>query len=142
MSMQENKVIDEALLHLFIWDYQPLSIVEDKGFLKYTNALNPSYKAPSRKTISASWIPSASTACREKLMKQVQREAMSVCLTTDTWTSSVNNSYIAITIHYTTSELGFKKVLLECGHYSEKHTGELLASQLKTRLKHEASPEK
>ncbi|CAK1582297.1 unnamed protein product [Parnassius mnemosyne] len=111
-----------------------MSIVEDKGFLKYTNALNPSYKPPSRKTISASLIPSAYTACREKLMKEVQREAMSVCLTTDTWTSSVNDSYIAITIHYTTLELEFKTVLLESAHYSEKHTGELLASQLKNTI--------
>lgn len=134
IGLHESKQIDEALLHLLFWDYQPMSIVEDRGFLKYTNALNPSYKPPSRKTISASLIPSAYSACKEKLMEEVQREALTVCLTTDTWTSSVNDGYIAITIHYTTMDLEFKTVLLECAHYSERHTGELLAQYLKNTV--------
>ncbi|CAH2095690.1 unnamed protein product [Euphydryas editha] len=67
-------------------------------------------------------------------MAEVQREALSVCLTTDSWTCSVNDSYVAITIHYTTLDLEFKSVLLDCAHYGQKHSGELLSRHLKNTI--------
>lgn len=43
---------DDALLNLFTNDFQPFSIVNDWGFRKFVNVLNPSYELPSRVTIS------------------------------------------------------------------------------------------
>lgn len=39
-----------------MWDHQPLSIVEDKGFVAYSKMLNSNYELPSRKTISTNML--------------------------------------------------------------------------------------
>lgn len=42
---------------MIILDYQPFSIIEDKGFKQFVKALNPSCDLPSRHTISKTLIP-------------------------------------------------------------------------------------
>lgn len=49
--------IDEILMLLFTHDFQPSSIVEDYGFRRFVNILNPSYQLPARKTITNSFLP-------------------------------------------------------------------------------------
>ncbi|CAM4463254.1 unnamed protein product [Leuciscus chuanchicus] len=44
--------IDEELANMIATDFQPFSIVEDTGFKKYSQALNPSYIPPSRKALA------------------------------------------------------------------------------------------
>ena len=41
MSDLEKKKLDEALLYFIAKDMQPLSVVEDEGFVNYSQALNP-----------------------------------------------------------------------------------------------------
>ena len=63
--------IDSSLLELFYMDFQPLSIVQDKGFCRFVSSLNPLYQMPSRSVISKEMIPSlydeCLTAVRHKL---------------------------------------------------------------------------
>jgi len=37
---------------MIVTDYQPLSLVEDSGFLEYSKQLQPLYKVQSRKTLT------------------------------------------------------------------------------------------
>ncbi|XP_060874403.1 E3 SUMO-protein ligase ZBED1-like [Metopolophium dirhodum] len=46
LSDTENKSIDKALIKMIIADYQPLSIVENIGFLEYSKMLQPLYYPP------------------------------------------------------------------------------------------------
>ncbi|KAG5858392.1 hypothetical protein JTB14_006425 [Gonioctena quinquepunctata] len=50
MGVIARKNIDDNLMLLFTHDFQPFSVVEDYGFRKFVEALNPSYQLPSRKT--------------------------------------------------------------------------------------------
>lgn len=43
--------IDEELAKMIALDFQPFSVVDDKGFRKFIHALNPTYAIPSRKTL-------------------------------------------------------------------------------------------
>ena len=43
--------IDKALVNMLVTDIQPAKIVEDKGFRKFINVLDPRYNPPSRRTI-------------------------------------------------------------------------------------------
>lgn len=52
MTPQHQKTLDKKLATLVIWDLQPFSIVEDRGFRAFTKALDHSYTLPSRKTLS------------------------------------------------------------------------------------------
>ncbi|KAJ4922467.1 hypothetical protein JOQ06_019562 [Pogonophryne albipinna] len=54
--LQQSKV-DQALVKMIATDFQPFTIVEDRGFRAYTAALDPSYVLPSRGTISKRMLP-------------------------------------------------------------------------------------
>lgn len=96
---EERKRIDRDLLELFINDYQPFSIVEDKGFKHFAKNI-PGYSLPGRKTISSVMIPALYEKTIGDVKEIVERDVRSVCITTDCWTSSQTESYIAVTAHY------------------------------------------
>lgn len=130
MSVFAKKKVDQELIGLFVRDFQPFSIVEDKGFRKFVNSLNPSYELPSRTTISSAMIPAAYERTHLKI-KELVTQVESVCLTTDSWTSVNNDSFMAVTIHFIDQEFHLKSVLLECAIMQYKHTAINLANDLK-----------
>lgn len=115
---------------MFTQDFQPFSIVEDNGFKNFVSTLNPSYKLPDRKTISGSLIPAAYEECLAYVQQRITN-AKSVCITTDCWSSSVQDSYIAITAHFIDDDFKFESVLLECGLMEGSHTSVALANEMK-----------
>ncbi|KAF2899431.1 hypothetical protein ILUMI_06740 [Ignelater luminosus] len=128
-----KKKIDEELLTLFTLDYQPFRIVEDRGFRRFVNALNPSYTLPNRQTISKSFIPALYKQCLNKCKNEI-KAVSSACLTTDCWTSVNNESFMGITIHYLNNNFEMKSMLLKCCPFPENHTSENLANALQTTV--------
>lgn len=53
-----------------------------------------------------------------------------MCLTTDCWRSSANESYLALTAHYMTTDFELQSVLLECAQIFDTHTSENLAKEI------------
>lgn len=129
LTEQKKKRIDNLLLRLFTQDYQPFSIVEDKGFRKFIQELNPSYQLPNRKMISQSLIPAEYEKCMT-VVRSVLHSAQSFCLTTDTWTSKNVESYIAVTVHFIQS-FKVKSVLLSCEKLTGSHTSENLGNAIR-----------
>lgn len=68
---QNSNAIDKALVKMTCLDFQPLQIVENKGFIDYTYQLNSNYKLPSRKTLFEKLLTEhytlACAATKEKL---------------------------------------------------------------------------
>lgn len=52
MGPNRQKKLDEELLKMIVLDYQPFSVVENKGFRGFTKALDPTYTRPNRKALS------------------------------------------------------------------------------------------
>lgn len=128
LGQSKQKTLDEELAKLIALDYQPLSIVEDKGFRSFTNALNPSYILPSRKTLSKSLIPQLYDKTRAALQERIDK-ASAVSLTTDCWTSIATCSYMSITCHFVEDYKMFS-CLLDCFQFTERHTADNLADEL------------
>ncbi|CAD7091467.1 unnamed protein product [Hermetia illucens] len=76
-------------------------------------------------------IPALYQSCVENVRDLVSREAISVCLTTDCWTSANNENYMATTAHFITEGFTFKTVLLKCSYLSGSHTAVHLAEEIK-----------
>lgn len=95
--------------------------------------LNPGYKLPSRKTVSASMIPQLYNAIFEKLQTQINL-AKYVCLTTDCWTSINNQSFMAITAHYFIDDLQLKSICIGCDAFDDNHTSKNLSARLKQKI--------
>ncbi|KAK3854720.1 hypothetical protein Pcinc_038814 [Petrolisthes cinctipes] len=121
-------MIDEELAKMIAKDFQPFSVVEDKGFKNYCLALNPSYVLPARKTLSQKIIPKLYDRQRESLQTELSK-ASAVCITSDSWTSRATSSFMAVTCHYI-EDYKMKSCLLDCFEVSERHTSENLAEEL------------
>ena len=128
MTPARQNIVDEELAKMIASDFQPFSIVEDKGFRSFTQALNPMYVPPSRKTLSQKIIPRLYDRERASLLARV-KEATAVCLTTDYWTSRTTTSFMSVTCHFIEN---YKTVacLLDCFEFSDRHTSENLAEEL------------
>ncbi|CAH2088762.1 unnamed protein product [Euphydryas editha] len=53
-------------MQLFIYDYQPFSVVEDGGFQAFVAGLNPAYHLPDRKVLSNNLFPALFETCQVK----------------------------------------------------------------------------
>ncbi|XP_049877872.1 zinc finger BED domain-containing protein 4-like [Pectinophora gossypiella] len=124
ITPNEKKKLDNLLMQLFIYDYQPFSIVEDRGFKAFVEGLNPSYQLPNRKVLSNNYLPALYETCMTKMKIKLETDAESICLTTDIWTSSVNDAYLGLTAHYIDPSFQIKSVLLDCTILPGSHTAE------------------
>ncbi|XP_030760299.1 zinc finger BED domain-containing protein 4-like [Sitophilus oryzae] len=130
MSSTDKSKVDLAIMKLFTWDFQPFTMVEDKGFKNLMSICAPEYKIPSRKYFSNSLIPAKFEEICQDVKNTLSEQALSVCITTDAWTSSVNDSYCALTAHYINEHFEMKTVLLDCSVFKDSHTAENLAEYI------------
>ncbi|CAH1958530.1 unnamed protein product [Acanthoscelides obtectus] len=133
LGVTARKTIDEALMLLFTHDFQPFSIVEDFGFRKFVSALNPSYGLPNRKTITNTLLPAKYEEVYNNTKKELEG-VDSVTLTTDCWTSSTTESFLAVTAHFLDNKFKLKHRVLGCESFSERHTSANLASAIRNIL--------
>lgn len=99
LTETETTDFNLALIKMIVWDYQPLRIVEDKGFRNFVKLLNPLYSVPSRKMICSRLIPDLYTSEINKLQQKLL-SVNHIGVTTDLWTSDSTNHYITVTIHF------------------------------------------
>ncbi|KAG8175483.1 hypothetical protein JTE90_004175 [Oedothorax gibbosus] len=130
MSYSDIQAIDMALVKMIAKDFQPISIVENKGFLEYSKKLNPLYTPPppNRKKITNEMIPSLYETCRNQLVSKLAAVEY-VALTTDVWTSDTNSSFVSITGHYVYNNT-LSSSVLETKQLVENHTGANIASAI------------
>ncbi|XP_050314913.1 E3 SUMO-protein ligase ZBED1-like [Anthonomus grandis grandis] len=130
LGVSANKIITDKLLKMFTQDYQPFSMVQDRGFNDFVKTLNPSYDIPNRYTISKSLIPAR---YEEVLLKcrSLLANARKGCITTDCWTSINTESFIGVTAHFIDEHFKIKSILLACQLLSDRHTSLNLAETLR-----------
>ncbi|XP_030764079.1 zinc finger BED domain-containing protein 1-like [Sitophilus oryzae] len=110
LSRAKIAEIEKKLLLMIVSDFQPLSIVENTGFLQYTKALNPLYSPPNRKILANEILPKAYNESAVAL-KTILNEIKYTAITTDMWTSDNNIGYITVTCHYIWDSILFSRVL-------------------------------
>jgi hypothetical protein len=129
-----SKKINCELLKLFYLDFQPFSVVDDHGFRQIVKSLNPSYELPNRQTFSRSLIPALYENCLINT-KNIVSKISHGCLTTDYWTSTNNDSFISVTIHFLDENFKMQSVLLTCSIFDKSHPSDNLAKELLTIAK-------
>lgn len=83
--------------------------------------LNPSYELPSRFTISRSLLVNKYEDVCAK-MSVVLNGVEFVTLTTDMWTSSSTESFMAVTAHFVSNDWKLHSMLLDCSRFVGAHT--------------------
>ena len=120
---------DILLTSMICTDFQPFSIVEDEGFKKFINYLEPNYSMPTRRMLRENVVPEM----YESVVGTVETKLSTleaIGLTTDHWTSRANDSYMSVTAHGLTKNFDVIDVCLDVKHMPISHTGENIAKAL------------
>ncbi|CAG9840967.1 unnamed protein product [Diabrotica balteata] len=115
---------------MIVNDLQPFSIVEDRGFRKLLNELEPSYVVPHRSTFSKLLMP-AKYERKFLEVKALLKTAEYITLSTDSWTSINTEGYVAVTAHFIATDWQYYGCLLSCFKYDGRHTVENIARELR-----------
>jgi len=104
-----NKLkLDKILAYFVAVDMMPYNIVEKEGFKAYTRALNPSYRLPSRSTLTNKRIPDLYQETK-LIVQNIVSTTTFLSLTTDCWTSISNKPFLALTCHFLDKQFNLGK---------------------------------
>ena len=84
---------------MFVIVELPFRFVENEAFIKFLFVLQPRFSAPLRVTLTRD-IFILFDEEKEKLKKFISKHRMRVCLTTYSWTSIQNFTYMSLTVHF------------------------------------------
>lgn len=124
-----QRLITDKIAAMICLDLQPYRFVEDRGFRELMKAVEPHYKIPSRKSFSKEIIPKMYS----RVVFDVKSElttAVSLGITTDSWTSRANNRYVSYTAHFLSEEFQPKNYCLNVVNMDDSHTAQHLANSL------------
>ena len=126
--------IDKMIAEFVAIDMQPFSVVEDKGFRRIVNALDPRYTLPSRRTLTRSLLPDLYWEQYRQLKTELDA-AEFVALTTDDWTSRTTKGYMAVTAHFINDQMGLISKFLEIRRITSSQTAEHIKEELEAVMK-------
>lgn len=109
-------------------DYQPLSLVENNGFLEYSEKLQPLYKPPSRKMLTMKLLPEEYNKIAA-ILKSTLKSISNVSITTDMWTSDSNKACLTVTCHFIYNDRLYSPVLATRA-IIKVHTGANIATSI------------
>lgn len=130
----DNDVVRKALARMIIDDELPFSHVEHEGFCYFCKSINPEFLVHSRSTVTRDCY-SLYIDVRKKLKAILSSLSPRICLTTDTWNSSQNLSYMCLTCHFIDNDWKLHKRILNFCPISG-HSGEIIGKAVDKCLIH------
>lgn len=128
-----SQKITESIAYFICQDLRPYSVVENAGFRRMVNAMEPRYPIPTREHLTKVCIPRLYAQTRAHV-KASLGSAERVALTCGGWTSRTTEAYVTITAHFINKEWELVTHVLQTRDMPESHTGHNLAEHLKTAL--------
>lgn len=122
----------KELAIMFILSELPFKLVEHEGFHRFVNRIQPKFLIPSRNTLRHDCYDLYMEE-RSKLKKYFSETSPRVCLTTDTWTSCQNLSYMCPTAHFVDADWKLQKKILNFCQISG-HSAEIIGKAIEKCL--------
>lgn len=134
-----REALDVKVARMVALDYQPYSVVEDRGFRELLAEAVPDYCPPSRTTLSRTLIPKlfhdTRSAVQAELEAALQNGVESMSFTSDMWTSRSNASFISLTCHFVDHRFHVKRYNLDTCSFSGRHTATQISLVLRDMVK-------
>lgn len=100
MDNPSAKKISEVVTQFIVLDDQPLSIVDNVGFWRLMNLLEPKYEIPSHRHVTDVMLPQLHNKVKKHITNMLQEDIKAISFTTNIWSSSVSPvSVISLTAH-------------------------------------------
>ena len=121
-----SRHIHQKIGEMIAFDFQPFSVVDDRGFRSLLNVLEPRYILPSRRYITDTVLPQIHKGIISKVEAELSlTNVESFSFTTDIWSSEISNdSMISLTAHWITDAFIRKSAVLHVQSFPDSHTGE------------------
>ncbi|XP_069106896.1 E3 SUMO-protein ligase ZBED1-like [Argopecten irradians] len=132
-TSSRSKAITDSITHFIVKDLRPYSVVENTGFKHMLSVLEPRYRVPSRQYFSENAVPELYNSVKERVKTEL-RNAVSVSLTTDGWTSCATESYVTVTSCHINEKWEMKNFVLQTRVMPESHTGVNIDAVLKEAI--------
>uniref|UniRef100_A0A803N6R2 BED-type domain-containing protein n=1 Tax=Chenopodium quinoa TaxID=63459 RepID=A0A803N6R2_CHEQI len=117
----------KAFAKMVIIDEKPFRCCEHEGFRYFMSFAQPNFVFPSRFTVARDCYR-IYVEEKKKLKSYFSKSSSRICLTTDTWTSCQNLSYMCLTAHFIDDNwILHKKILNFC--LISSHSGEAIGIQ-------------
>lgn len=113
---------------------QPYSTISNQQFQEFIKVLQPKFSMPSEKTIRVKYIPRLYNQVQFFVKCTINEGLESYSITTDAWTSSSQESYLSVTIHYISKDLERKMAVLRAVPFNVSHTSEAILEQISSIL--------
>lgn len=126
---RKKEQLDEALVNMIARDLQPLSMLEDQGFLNFCEVMDRRYQVPTRKHLCNTLLPEKFDKAQARLKAKLEM-APSVGVTSDLWTSTNNSSFMALTCHWWDArDENLSSAVLDCHRIQGRHTAERIQEE-------------
>lgn len=132
-SSLRAKQITRAIGVFIATDLRPFSVVDQPGFKKMIDVLEPRYSVPTRQHFSEKIIPELYAETRRDIELAIAK-ADHIAITTDGWTSRATVSYNTITGHFIDSSWSMRNPVLQTLPMYESHTGVNIGTVLKEAM--------
>ena len=111
-------------------DCQPLSVVDNIGFVRVLHAAEPRYTLPSRRHITETVLPQIHSRVMSKVKDEIS-EARWISCTSDIWSTEVSNdSLISLTAHWLLpNSFKRKSTMLNASLIPGSHTGDAIRTK-------------
>ena len=128
-TSQKKKELDQTLAMMIATDYQPYNILNDVGFQKFVQLLDPRYVLPSKFTLREKIMKTLYLEGCNKL-KQILHNINYIAITTDTWTSIATESYVTATCQFIDANFKLETAVLSTRHLNKAYTSQNLADTM------------
>ena len=131
-----STALHRKLGEMIALDYQPLSLVEDIGFVRFVAALEPRYKVPSRKYMTEIVLKKINMGMKEKLLKKLHAPGVEYySFTTDGWSTNVaSHSLLSLTAHWVEQDFTKMSAVLCVKEMEGSHTGSAICAKFVSML--------
>ena len=110
-------------MEFIAFDDQPFSVVEDVGFRRLIEHIEPRYAMPSRRHFSDVCLPELFNVVASHVHELMASDITAISFTTDIWSSDVClTSMLSLTAQWIDTDFKLQKILLHSQEFRGSHT--------------------
>nr|XP_029714017.1 zinc finger BED domain-containing protein 4-like [Aedes albopictus] len=129
------KDVTKSVAEMIVLDHQPVSMVQDRGFVRLMAKLQPRYKLPCRKHFTTVVLPEMFEKCKKAIRNALPSDGGYMSFTTDIWSSPNNKAVISLTAHWFDEKGSIMQyAVLNASEFPGSHTGERIGIKMHEML--------
>uniref|UniRef100_A0A8C5LQ09 BED-type domain-containing protein n=1 Tax=Leptobrachium leishanense TaxID=445787 RepID=A0A8C5LQ09_9ANUR len=127
--------ITEKVMEFIALDDQPFSVVEDIGFRRLMQHIEPRYTLPSRRYFAETCLPATFERVAKHVQELMNTDIPALSFTTDIWSSDVSpTSMLSLTAQWIDADFKIQNILLNAQEFLGSHTAAAIAGALTNML--------